>query len=144
MAQDNLKDHTLQWVTFGFLFFALLSFSITFTANNNPDALNGTMRSQFVDTKTGLDGSLNLLPIEANTMLNVSAKTNPEESYLGSQDVVSTGYKYHGTAKGFLQDSVSFFELVFGDAGGVILVVVGSLLGFLSVYFIYKWIKGGY
>ncbi len=143
MAQDTLKDYTVQWILMGLLFFSLMTFAILFTANNNPNALDDKMRNVFNDTTEGISSRLQLLPKDSNIVLNVTSKTNPEESYLGSQDTVSTGYKYHGTVKGFFQATLSFFKLMFGDAGSIVLTVMGGLIGFLGVYYIYKWIKGG-
>lgn len=145
MAQDSLKDYTIQWVLFGLLFFSLLSFAILFTTNNNADAMGDEMQEVFNTSLNDMGTKLQVLPDDGNIVLNTTSKTNPEESYLGSQDTVSTGYKYHGTAKGFFQSTVSFFRLMFGGtAGEVILAVVGGLIGFLAVYLIYKWIKAGY
>lgn len=144
MATDTLKDFTVQWVLFGLLFVCLLIFAINFIVDNNPSALNENMGDILGDTSKNLTNRLIGLPEDSNIVLNVTAKTNPEESYLGSQDTVSTGYKYHGTAKDLFQSSVSFFKMMLGDTSGtIVLAVVGGLLGFLGVYLIYKWIKAG-
>jgi len=42
MANDNIKDFTIQWIFFGLLFFSLLSFAVIFVANNNADAFGSS------------------------------------------------------------------------------------------------------
>ena len=141
MAQDNLKDFAVQWVFFGFLFFCLLSFAVVFVANNNADAF-GDSASKF-DT-SALQGNLTGIPAETNTLLNISAESNPEVSDLGSRDSVATSYGLKGTSTGFVKSTQMFMSWIFtGDAGKVIISVFVGLVGLLALYFITKWIRQG-
>jgi len=141
MANDNIKDFTIQWIFFGLLFFSLLSFAVIFVANNNADAF-GTSQSKF--DASSLQSELISKDNEIDPLLNVTANTNPETGDLGSRDSVAVAYGLKGTSVGFIESAQMFMGWIFtGDAGDVIISVfigIGSI-GFL--YFIYKSVRQG-
>jgi len=141
MAQDNLKDFAVQWVFFGFLFFCLLSFAVVFVANNNAAAF-GDSSSKF--DSASLQSNLTGIPAETDSLLNISAESNPEVSDLGSRDSVAVSYGLKGTSTGFVQSTQMFMSWIFtGTVGDIIISVFVGMVGMLSLYFITKWIRQG-
>ncbi len=145
MAENNLKDFTVNWVIFGLLFTALLSFTLVFISANNPSyGLSGELNTMITDTKTASLGGLSEVENEANELLNITSKTNPETSYLGSRDSVATSYKSMGSAKAFWSSAKTMIGWVFtGDVGKIIISTFSGLIGFLAFYFGYKFIRSG-
>lgn len=143
MAANNLKDFTVDWVLFGLLFFSLLSFAVIFVANNNPDAL-GDSQDKFDTYSSDVNSKLILVEDESNALLNISALSNPEESFLGSRDSVATSYGLTGTGKGFIDSFKLFMGWVLSGAIGKLLTgVLVGLFGLTSIFFITKWIRTG-
>lgn len=143
MADDSIKKFTITWILFGVLFFALLSFAITFMFNNNPTGL-GDAGEVFGTTAQGLSSKLFEVPPDSNALLNITAKTNPEESFLGSRDSVATSYGLTDTGQGFFESSKIFMSWVFtGTAGKMLVAVFGGLFSIVALYFIIKFIRTG-
>jgi hypothetical protein len=144
MGEENLKDFTINWAIFGLLFISLMAFTISFFAANNPIGLNDGSENLLNSTYSDIKGNLIELEGDTNELLNITASTNPETSYLGSKDSVSTSYKAAGTSKGIWQNSKVLISWVFtGDTGDILLGVFAGIIGFLSLYFITKWIRTG-
>ena len=144
MADENLKDFAVNWTIFGLLLFSLLSFTFIFMQNNNPIALNDGANEVLLQTQSNV--SSNLYEIEGDTddLLNVTANTNPEVSFLGSRDSVATAYNTAGTGQSMWTSTKVLIGWVFtGDAGKILLSVFAGLMGFLMIYFITKWIRIG-
>lgn len=143
MADTNIKDFSVNWVLFGFLFFCLLTFAINFMFENNPNGF-GDSKSMFDDTASSMQGRLLRLPNNTNRLLNITSETNPEISDLGSRDSVATSYGTMGTAKGFFQSSKIFMGWVLtGTAGELLVTVFGGLFGLVAAYWIVKYIRNG-
>lgn len=143
MAPTNLKEFSVEWVLFGLLFFCLLTFSISFMFYNNPDGL-GDSEDIFNSSVLSFQGNLVALPADSNALLNITAVTDPEASYLGSRDSIATTYGITGTSRGFFTSSKVFIGWIFtGTAGQILLGVFGGLFGLVALYFITKWIRIG-
>ncbi len=143
MVDDNIKKFTVSWVLFGVLFFSLLSFAITFMFNNNPSGL-GDAGDVFETTQTGLSSKLFEVPPDSNALLNITAKTNPEESFLGSRDSVATSYGLTDTGQGFFESAKIFMSWVItGTAGTMLISVFGGLFSIVALYWIIKFIRTG-
>ena len=142
--EENLKDFTVNWVIFGPLFTCLMAFTISFMANNNPIGLNDGSDDIFSTTYTSMNGSLYEIESDSDELLNITSKTNPEASYLGSRDTVGTAFGTYGTGKSFWSSSKQMISWVFtGDVGKILLTTLGGLIAFLGIYFIGKWIRTG-
>ena len=143
MADQNLKDFTINWALLGLLFFSLLTFAISFMFNNNPEGL-GSSEDIFENTASSLQGNLISLSGESNELLNITAETNPEISFLGSRDSVATAYGAKGTAKGFFESLKIFMGWVLaGDSGQLLISVFGGLFAMVGLFFIIKFIRQG-
>jgi len=144
MVEDNIKDFTISWVVIGFLLFCLLSFTFTFMLSNNPIGLGTEANAVLSATSTNLSGKLLRVEEEADNLLNITSKTDPEVSQLGSRDSVASAFKQRESAMGFFTSMKIFFSWVFvGEMGKMLLSVFAGLIGFTSVYFIIKWIRNG-
>ena len=144
MADENLKDFSVNWILFGLLFFSLLTYSISFMFYNNPLGF-GDSESMFSDSSDSINSELISVSNSSNSLLNISAETNPENSFLGSRDSVATSYGVAGTGKGFFESSKIFMGWVLtGTTGEILIAVFSGIIGFLSLYFITKWIRAGF
>jgi len=144
MAEENLKDFTINWAIFGLLFMCLLGFAITFMANNNPIGLNDGGSDIIESSYTSMNDSLYEIEPSGNQLLNVTALTDPERSELGSRDSVGTSYSSYGTGKSFWSSAKPMIGWIFtGDLGKILLTTISGLIIFLGIYFITKWIRQG-
>jgi len=144
MAEENLKDFTINWIVTGFLLTCLISFAVLFMANNNPLGLDDDSEDIFNRTTNGLSSSLTETTENADTILNITANTNPEASELGSRDSVASAYKSKETATGYWEDSKKLIGWIFsGDTGQMLIITLSSLIGFLAFYYIVKFIRNG-
>jgi hypothetical protein len=142
--EDNLKDFTVNWAIFGLLFACLMAFTIGFMAANNPIGLNDGSSDIISGTYTSMNGSLYQVELDANEILNITSKTNPEASYLGSRDTVGTSFGTYGTGKSFWTSSKPMIQWIFtGEVGKILIITLGGLIAFLGIYFIGKWIRTG-
>lgn len=143
MAVDNLKEFGVMFILAGLLFVSLLYFAIGFTANNNPDAL-GSSEGKFGDFKDEFESTLIATEAEGNSLLNISAESDPEISNLGSRDSVASSYGIAGNSGGFFNNIRRFFEWVIPGANGIIVMsVLAGIFTFLLVYYVTKWIRNG-
>lgn len=143
MANDNLKDFTLNGVVAGILLTCLLAFAIGFMANNNPTGLGVNENSIFEESYINTSSYLYEIDEDSNILLNITSNTNPEISELGSGDSVSTSFISVNTAKNFWDSTKLLMSWVFtGTAGKMILGVFGGLFGFFIYFFTYKHIRG--
>lgn len=144
MAQDNLKDFTVEWVIFGLLFTCLVSFAVSFMFFNNPIGFDGGSNS-ILNTSAGA-GQNNLYEIPTNSdgVLNITAQTNPEASFLGSRDSVATGFSATEESRNSWALAKNLISWTFtGEIGKMMLAVFGGLIGYLIFYFTFKWIRTG-
>lgn len=143
MAMDNLKDFSNEWVLFGLLFFCLASFSLAFISNNNPTAM-GDSYDKISGYNTNIQSNLIDLDDDTDALLNITSNTNPEAGDLGSRDSVATSYGITGTGKSFFTNTKAFMQWIIGDTvGKILIVVIGGIIGLMSLYFITKWIRNG-
>jgi len=146
MAVNNLNDFTMQGVVGGLLLFCLLSFSISFIYFNNPGGLDNDNTGNVFDTVQS-NSALTEVESDADTLLNITANTNPEVSDLGSRDSVATSFSATGAGRKSFQSATALISWVFGDEGGtagkILLGVFGGILGLLSYFYIYKHIRQG-
>ena len=145
MAEENLKDFTINWLVFGLLFTSLIGFSISFMLNNNPMGLGDDASSIFGDSYNSYNSQLLNSPEDANKLLNITAQTNPEVSDLGSRDSVASAYGAQASSKQYWDASKQMISWVFsGDIGKMLISVLGGIIAFLSFYYIYKFIRQGF
>ena len=141
MADENIKDFTVNWFLLGFLFVCLTTTSITFMYHNNPDGLADT-EGVLQNTLDSVQSSLIDLPEGSDVYLNITSKTNPELGFLGSRDSVATSYGTVGMAKGFFTESKVLIAYVFtGTTGQILLGLFGGLFGIVSLYYIIKFFR---
>jgi hypothetical protein len=144
MADEGLKDFITTWILGGLLVFCLLTFTIHFIANNNSDALNDGTEDIFNSASDNLSSRLIASSTDSNEILNITSNTNPEVSDLGSRDSVAVGFESSGTAKSYWEASKILFSWVFpGTVGKILMILIGSLIGFTTVFLIWRFIKIG-
>jgi len=141
MADQNIKDFTINWVLFGLLVFCLLAFAISFVANNNPTSLGDT-QGTFETTSAALQDSLLEVEGDTNSQINISADLQSEESQLGTRAAASTSYGLMETGTRFWKKIKGLISLVFsGLMGQIIIGVLGGLIGIAALYYIIKLIR---
>lgn len=144
MADQNLKDFGVSWVTMGFLLSCLLTFTVIFMVQNNPIGLSDGTGDILNKTNIGLSSKLTKLPQDSDELLNISAKTDPESSFLGSRDSVATSYEFYGNSKGMFTQMKELLAWVFvGALGELLITVFVGLIGFIGVMWIIKLIRNG-
>jgi len=128
----------------GLLLVCLLAFAINFMYWNNPTGLGDDADSVLGGIYSDSTGYLLESDQDADTLLNITANTNPEVSDLGSRDSVATSYSAVGTGKKTWDNAKNLIGWVFsGATGQMLLGVIGGLIGLLSYFFIYKHIRQG-
>ena len=143
MANENLKEFSIQWILFGLLFFCLISFAISFSFYNNPNAL-GDSENVFESSQQAIGLKLIATEDSANLLLNITSETNPEVSDLGSRDSVATSYGTTGSAKGFFETTKIFMGWVLtGTSGQILISVFTGMFGLTALFFIIKSIRQG-
>lgn len=144
MAQDSIKDLTINGIILGFLLTCLLSFAIIFMASNNPTGFDDSTTTLLNGSRT--TGESNLLQIAQNSdeVLNITAQTNPEASFLGSKDSVATAFDSAGETRSSFNQMQKLIAWTFtGEVGKMLVSVLGGIFGFLMFYFIVKQIRTG-
>ena len=144
MVENNLKDFTINWILTGFLMFCLLAFATLFMLNNNPIGLGTDADTSLTDTYNSLNSQLLTSSDDADTLLNITANTNPEVSDLGSRDSVATSYVAKGSATNYWESGKFLISWVFsGTPGKMLISVFAGIIGFLSYFYISKHIRTG-
>lgn len=144
MAESNLREFTINWIVTGFLLFSLIAFATVFMFNNNTIGLGDDADAVFGATYNSLSSQLMASPDDSDTLLNITANTNPEASTLGSRDVVATSYEAKGSGTGYWETGKVLISWVFsGTVGKMILAVFAGIIGFLSYFYISKHIRTG-
>lgn len=148
MAMNNLKDFNLEWITFGLLFFCMMTFTLLFMAGNNEEGLldssGNDISGKFSDYQSEMSNTLIETEEDSNSLLNITAQNNPEESFLGSKDSVPTSYGTLSSAKKFFSQTKLFLNwMLAGTTGSILISVFVGMFGFTALYFITKWIRQG-
>jgi len=144
MGDESLKDFTINWMVGGLLMFCLLTFAISFVFNNNTDALNDGTGDIFDSSNTDISTKLYASSEDSNTLLNVTSNTNPEISQLGSRDSVAVSFRAKGSGTSYWESSKSLLSWVFsGTSGKLLLGVFGGIIGFLAIFFVWRFIRNG-
>lgn len=144
MAENNLKDFTTNLILGGALMFCLIAFAITFTLNNNPIGLNDGTGDVLGVTASSYNTQLGELNTDSDTLLNITANTNPEASQLGSRDIVATGFGAKSTATSSWENAKNLISWIFaGEIGKMLLVLIGGLIGLGFYFYITKHIRTG-
>lgn len=144
MGQENIKDFTIEWVIFGLLFTCLVSFTIAFMYSNNPIGLDDGTNNLITNGLTNGQNNLLLIDDNSNGILNVTAKTNPNEGFLGSRDSVSTSFSASKESRNSFNMIKQLIGWTFsGDIGKMLIAVFGGLIGYLIFYFGFKFIRTG-
>jgi len=144
MGDEGLKDFTINWMMAGLLMFCLLAFAITFVYNNNTTALDDGTGDMFDINYESSSNNLLETTENSNSLLNITANTNPEVSDLGSRDSVAVSYKAKGEATSYWDTSKLLLSWVFSDTQGKILLgAIGGMIGFLSLFYIWRLIRTG-
>ncbi len=111
---------------------------------NNPIGLGEDAAKQLGITEANLSSAIFLLPEDSDALLNISADTDPTESFLGSRDSVATAYGVMDMAQSFVISSKTLISWVFsGIVGQMLLVIFVGLFGISSLYWIIKLIRNG-
>lgn len=144
MAEDTLKDLTINWILGGFLIFCLLSFAISFMFNNNPTGLNDGTETILEQTSDGYSDLLVETTEDSNAILNITANTNPEVSDLGSRDSVAVSFSTKKSATSFWTQSRLLISWVFsGTVGNILIGVLGGLMSFIGMFALWRFIRTG-
>lgn len=138
MADQNIKDFTVNWVLFGVLFFSLMIFTLSFMYSNNQDAL-GDAQGNFEIYSSNLSSNLLELEEGTNEQLNISSIIESEDIDIGSRVAASNSYGFFSTGKTFWESSKGFISWMFAGTSGEILVgVFSGLIGIIALFFIFK------
>lgn len=144
MAEEDLKSFTIDGILGGLLIFSMLAFAIGFMAYNNPSGFSDGSDEILQNSYTKSNSYILDVDSDANTLLNITANTNPEVSDLGSRDSVASGYSATGTGKGSWESAKDLFSWVFtGTTGTILLSVIGGLIGITSMFLIVRWVRQG-
>jgi hypothetical protein len=128
----------------GLLITCLIGFAITFMVSNNPLGLNDDSQNIFEGTYNNISPQLKESAQDADVLLNITASTNPTEGYLGGGDSVASSYKAKDSATSYWESSKTMISWIFSGAiGEMLIAVISGLLGFMSFYYIFKFIRNG-
>lgn len=143
--EENLKDFTINWIITGLLMVVLIGFTIFFMSNNNNSyGLGSDMGSVLNSTYSDVAGKLIEVPTDSDTVLNITSKTNPEVSDLGSRDSVASAYSAKGSATKYWESSKKMLSFIFsGTIGEMLIAVFAGIIGFVAFYYIVKFIRNG-
>jgi len=124
--------------------FCLLSFAFSFMYYNSDVGFDTGSGNFLNNSKQDMKTQLLAVNDESNLLLNITAQTDPEVSQLGSRDSVATSYGYRKQGvSNWDKFKVLLFWVFSGDAGKVLISVLGGIIGFLSLYYIIKFIRTG-
>jgi len=142
--ENNLSDLVITWSLAGLLLFSLLMFTAGFVSKNGQYALSDGSGDIFNSTSADINNRLYTLEGDSKNVSEITSSTDPEKSYLGSKDSVTTAYTTYGSAKSVFQSTQILFSYVFGSAvGKIILMILGALLTFTGIMLIIKLIRQG-
>ena len=137
MADQNIKDYTVTWITFGVLFFSLITFAGLFMTANNPEGL-GDASDKFNNFSGELSQKLIQVEGDSNELLNNSAITE-SNAEVGSVVAASNSFSFFDSAKTMFTSTKGFLSWMFeGTAGSMIISVFFGLMGLIAVFFIIK------
>lgn len=143
MPPQNLKEFNNEWILFGLLFFCLMTFTVLFMNNNSSEGL-GEYSGGFDSYTSNMESNLLSIEEDSNSLLNITSKSNPEVSDLGSRDSVATSFGIFGSAKQFFSSIKLFLSwMLTGTSGKTLIAVFVGMFGFSALYFITKWIRQG-
>lgn len=141
MAEDNIKDFTITWILAGVLVFALLTFALIFTYNNNPSAL-GENEQQITVLKGNFSNSLQEIEGDINTEFNTSAQLNSEDTAVGTASASSTSYNFAGTGQSKWTIMKQMIAWIFaGTFGQILIKIISGLFGLVALYYVIKLIR---
>lgn len=141
MAEDNIKDFSVAWITAGIIVFALLTFALTFTFNNNPSAL-GENEEQIQIIQGDLQDSLTEVETEMNIKTNSSAQLNSEDTALGTASASTTSYGFAKTSQDNWTIIKRMIAWVFaGTFGQVLIKFLSGIVTLVLLYYIIKLIR---
>jgi hypothetical protein len=111
---------------------------------NNPIGLDDGTQNIFSSTNANISSKLYSLESSSDNVLNITANTNPETSYLGSRDSVATAYDtYHSSSSFWTQGKLLIGYVFTGDSGKILITTLGGLIGFIGVYLIIRLVRQG-
>ena len=138
MADQNIKDFTVNWILFGVLFFSLMFFSLSFVFNNNSDAL-GEYKANYDIYSANISSNLLELEGDSNEQINISAIIESEDLELGSRVAASNSYGFMSSARNYWSGTKEFTALMFeGTAGQIITGVFSGLFLIIALFFIFR------
>lgn len=141
MAMQDIKDFTIHWVTFGFLFFALMIFVLTFIYNNNPTALNG-QEALFETSSNNFSSNLLEFEQDLNANINTSAILTSSNTEIGAGASSATSYSFFSTGKDNWKGTKGFISWIFsGLVGKIIISVLGGMIGVIALFYIIKLLR---
>ena len=144
MAEDSLKDFTINWILTGTLMVCLVAFAIIFMYDNNEGGLGSDTDKIFSNTNSNLTNNLLASSEDSDTLLNITSNTNPEASELGSRDSVATSFKSKASATDYWEGGKNLMSWVFsGTTGKLLISVFSGIIGFLAFFYITKFIRLG-
>jgi enoyl-[acyl-carrier-protein] reductase (NADH) len=143
MANDNIKDFSINFVLYGLLFVALCTFAVTFIINNNQYAMDNDLLNSTNNSLISVQSNLVDIETTGNDISNTTSYTDPEASYLGSKDQVATAYGMAGSSKATFESSKKILGIVLGDNAILIISIISGIIIFSLVYFIIKLLRVG-
>lgn len=143
MANDNIKDFSINFVLYGLLFVALCTFAVTFIINNNQYAMDNDLLNSTNNSLISVQSNLVDIETTGNDISNTTSYTDPEASYLGSKDQVATAYSMAGSSKVTFESSKKILGIVLGDNAILIISIISGIIVFSFVYFIIKLLRVG-
>lgn len=142
MANDNIKDFSINFIIYGLLFLSLSTFTVLFITSNNSNAIGSDLLDTTNNSIVSVNSNLVAIEGTGDSISNTTSFTNPEASYLGSKDQVDTAYKMAGSAKTSFEASKKMLSIVLGDYP-VLIAVFSGIVIFSMVYFIIKLLRVG-
>lgn len=141
MTEDNIKDFTLTWVLTAVLVFALITFALIFTFNNNPSAL-GESEEQMEVLQVSFSNSLQEIEGDMDQEFNISAELNSEDTSVGTASASSTSYTLTGTGQSKWTIMKQMMAWIFaGTFGQIVIKIISGIFGLVALYYLIKLIR---
>jgi len=141
MAGKDISSFFITWTIIGFFAIALISFTVLFpTFQGRDDIFGNDTRLTIIKNTliTNLPGDLDTV----NANLNQTAYFDNEASFRGDKSLISQAKSAYEIATATPKILYIYLSYIFGDIGAIITIVIGSLLGFIGIYYVLKLAMG--
>lgn len=142
MADEDLRGFVETYLLFGLLMLGLIGVALYLVFMNNSTAISGDYYSTLNETRKNLNIAFINSSATADKVLNSTSYTNPEASYLGSKDQVSSAYETMGSAKKMWSQVGLMLGILF-SSNPEIVWIFGGMIVFSVVMLIIKFIRTG-